>query len=242
MKSYPLRRKIIFDIGMHSGQDTEFYLKKGFWVVAVEANQDLVAEAAIRFEREIREGRLRIEPFGLGEKAGVFDFFISENSVFSSFERELGERDGLVKTVRVPMITLEALFEKYGVPYYMKVDIEGNDGFIFETLRNSETRPVHVSVENGFLWMLEAFRDLGYTKYKFVNQADVADQTLPDPAREGAHAAHAFEFGSSGAFGEEAPGEWLDFSRAKAAVEAYWSIPDRDATIHGWYDLHAARE
>ena len=28
---------LIFDIGMHIGQDTEVYLKKGFRVVAVEA-------------------------------------------------------------------------------------------------------------------------------------------------------------------------------------------------------------
>ena len=36
------RKNLIFDIGMHIGQDTEFYLKKGFCVVAVEANPKLV--------------------------------------------------------------------------------------------------------------------------------------------------------------------------------------------------------
>ena len=38
-------RNLIFDIGMHIGQDTEFYLKKGFRVVAIEADPTL-AEAA----------------------------------------------------------------------------------------------------------------------------------------------------------------------------------------------------
>ena len=32
---------IIFDIGMHCGEDTDFYLKKGFTVVGVEANPEL---------------------------------------------------------------------------------------------------------------------------------------------------------------------------------------------------------
>ena len=30
---------IIFDIGMHRGEDTDFYLKKGFTVVGVEVNR-----------------------------------------------------------------------------------------------------------------------------------------------------------------------------------------------------------
>ena len=29
---------LIFDVGLHTGQDTAFYLKKGFRVIAIEAN------------------------------------------------------------------------------------------------------------------------------------------------------------------------------------------------------------
>ena len=34
----PKQDDLIFDVGLHRGEDTEFYLKKGFRVVAFEAN------------------------------------------------------------------------------------------------------------------------------------------------------------------------------------------------------------
>ena len=38
-------RRLIIDVGMHNGDDTAFYLAKGFEVVAVEANAALVEAA-----------------------------------------------------------------------------------------------------------------------------------------------------------------------------------------------------
>ena len=38
-------RDLIYDVGMHKGEDTELYLKKGFRVIAFEADPDLVASA-----------------------------------------------------------------------------------------------------------------------------------------------------------------------------------------------------
>ena len=53
------KKNLIFDIGMHVGQDTEFYLKKGFNVVAVEANPKLVKENTEKFKEYItRENSL----------------------------------------------------------------------------------------------------------------------------------------------------------------------------------------
>ena len=34
---------LIFDVGFHKGEDTEFYLKKGFPVVAADANPAVFA-------------------------------------------------------------------------------------------------------------------------------------------------------------------------------------------------------
>jgi hypothetical protein len=51
-------KRLIYDIGMHNGADTEFYLRKGFDVIAIEANPDCVAHVRKRFEAEISAGRL----------------------------------------------------------------------------------------------------------------------------------------------------------------------------------------
>ena len=52
--------KLIFDIGMHVGQDTAFYLAKGFRVIAVEANPLLVRDAEKHFKNQIETGQLTI--------------------------------------------------------------------------------------------------------------------------------------------------------------------------------------
>jgi len=45
---------LIYDIGMNNGDDTAYYLQRGFRVIAVEANPALVSQAIQRFERRSR--------------------------------------------------------------------------------------------------------------------------------------------------------------------------------------------
>jgi hypothetical protein len=40
-----MRENLIFDIGMHVGEDTRYYLNTGFDVIAIEANPFLVEKS-----------------------------------------------------------------------------------------------------------------------------------------------------------------------------------------------------
>lgn len=72
-------------------------------------------------------------------------------------------------------------FEEYGVPHYLKIDIEGNDQLCIEALRATRL-PRYISVESECvgdsavlsdqeaLAMLELLRDVGYRRFKLVNQ------------------------------------------------------------------------
>ena len=51
---------LIYDVGLHKGEDTAFYLAKGFEVVAFEANPALVQSCRERFADAIAAGRLTI--------------------------------------------------------------------------------------------------------------------------------------------------------------------------------------
>ena len=51
---------LIYDVGMHKGEDTEFYLKKGFQVVAFDADPNLVALCRKRFSNIIDQQKLTI--------------------------------------------------------------------------------------------------------------------------------------------------------------------------------------
>lgn len=235
-----LATDLIFDLGFHAGQDTEFYLKKGFRVVAVEANPELVAAGRRRFRDALKKGRLTIVDMGVARNAAEMTFYVNgKNSAWSSFVREIGSRGGEFQTVKVRTTTLRELLDRYGTPHYLKIDVEGFDEIVVEALADVQKRPQFVSIENGYPRSVNLFLSLGYDRFKYVNQADVAAQRLPFPPREGRFAFHRFSYESSGAFGEEAPGEWLSGDDVLREIEAYWATPDLDAAVHGWRDLHA---
>lgn len=233
--------KTIFDLGMNVGQDTAFYLAKGFRVFAIEADPLLVRDAENHFKNEIETGRLTILNIGIGDKEGVFPFYVNAKySEWSSFDKEIGCREGGCKeVVDIPMIPFEQLLTRYGTPYYVKIDIEGNDFMVLQRLALIDARPKYLSVENGWPYMLDLLVSMGYSGFKFINQAKVQSMQCPSPAREGRDIAWPFPWGSSGPFGEDTPGEWQTAEQILVDINAYWDTPDRDANIHGWYDLHA---
>jgi 16S rRNA A1518/A1519 N6-dimethyltransferase RsmA/KsgA/DIM1 with predicted DNA glycosylase/AP lyase activity len=51
---------LIYDVGMHTSEDTEFYLKKGFRVVAFEADPELAQRCREKFSAAIEQNRLVI--------------------------------------------------------------------------------------------------------------------------------------------------------------------------------------
>ena len=53
-------RDLVFDIGLHNGDDAAYYLDLGYLVVGVEANPLLAAQCTLRFENEIRQGRMKV--------------------------------------------------------------------------------------------------------------------------------------------------------------------------------------
>ena len=66
-----VKRNLIHDVGLHKGEDTDFYLKKGYDVVAFEADPDLIARCRRRFKAEIVQGRLRVVEGATAEEGGM---------------------------------------------------------------------------------------------------------------------------------------------------------------------------
>ena len=52
----PKHEDLIYDVGMHRGEDTQFYLRKGFRVVAFEANPENVSFCRNKFRESIDHG------------------------------------------------------------------------------------------------------------------------------------------------------------------------------------------
>ena len=86
---------LIYDVGMHNGDDTAFYLAKGHRVIAIEADPALVKQAETRFSAERRSGQLTILKVGIAARSGYGEFWICEkNSIWNSFDRNIAARDG----------------------------------------------------------------------------------------------------------------------------------------------------
>ncbi len=259
---------LIYDVGLHRGEDAEFYLKKGFRVVGIEADPELCRAASTRLAGALANGQLTIVNQAIASAAGSIVFHRStKRSEWGTIDPAWADRNrrkGAGSTqIMVDAAPLGDLFERFGAPYFVKIDIEGMDLTALRSLSGLIRRPRFVSIESEKVSFdklrveFDTFRELGYDSFKVVAQHTVHRQVPPIPAREGCDVAHRFERNASGLFGEEAPGQWLT---ADAAIEVYKPIFRRyrlvgdDPSIGtrilrplartvgfraGWYDTHA---
>jgi FkbM family methyltransferase len=212
-----MQQNLVYDIGMHKGEDAAFYLAKGFEVVGIEANPELCQHVEQHLS-SLRK-RLHIVNAAIHDQTGKTSFFVNDRvSVWGTTQRQWAERNERLGTVSreisVPAITLQDVIGTYGMPYYMKIDIEGSDTMCLDALRDFAERPPFLSIESattfeGVFAELSKLHELGYRRFNLVPQHTVPRQTCPNPPVEGAYVEHKFSFGSSGLFGRELPGEWL---------------------------------
>ena len=62
---------LIYDVGLFNGDDTAYYLFRGYKVVALDANPITIERARSRFSEEIATGRLTLLNIGISEKEGL---------------------------------------------------------------------------------------------------------------------------------------------------------------------------
>ena len=140
MTHYAKDSRTIFDLGMNNGEDTAFYLRRGFNVVALEANPALCESARRRFRKEISDGRLNLLNVAIADKPGHAKFYVNlQNDHWSSLDADWARRDSTTfKEITVECVTLASLFTDFGVPYYMKIDVEGADQSVLEQLHGGD--------------------------------------------------------------------------------------------------------
>lgn len=251
--------RTIFDVGMNNGDDSAHYLSKGFRVIAIEANPLLVQRARLRFQQEITSGQMVIEPFGICDHPGTATFWINEErDVFSSFHRTRAHRGGTrCRSVEVECVTFGTLLKKYGVPYYLKLDVEGEEAHCLKSLQ-SFGLPKYISVEAESLAYLLLLWQLGYRQFKVVDQMRHNSQ-FPDFKNDNAFSRLAkrvcsytdrfknrafrvqFPRGCSGPFGEDTTGSWQTVEEvAYNWLHLHFGHHHRGSlSVTSWYDFHA---
>jgi FkbM family methyltransferase len=165
--------QLIYDVGAHCGNDTAQYLALGYRVLAIEADPGLCSDLHSRFSREIDAGNLTVLNFGIAERDGELPFYLcSANSEWNSFDPNWARRHGATSVeTRITCRRFDSILTQYGVPRYLKVDIEGYDNLCLEALSSADA-PEYVSFECGpnSLAMVARLYDIGYRRFNLMNQ------------------------------------------------------------------------
>ena len=265
-----LQPDLVFDIGAHKGEDSNFYLKLGFRVVAVEANPELGAQLKQRFATEIKDGKYKLINKAIGSSSGEVSFFVNKMlSIWGTTDPKWARRNKSLRAdseeIKVQSVRFAEIFEAHGCPHYLKVDIEGADMLCVRDLEFFEQRPKYLSIEaSKTSWRelndeLNELEKLGYTKFKIVDQ-----RSHPTKAFMGLHGGkveYGFRKGESGPFGEYLEGPWLSkrqtIFRYIPIFLLYMTAGDNKVWIPriirripllrrllgkvSWYDTHAMR-
>lgn len=242
-KTTSKQQDLIYDVGIHQGQDTEYYLKKGYRVIAFEANPENAEFCRNKFADEISNGRLIIVEGAITDKrkksnrSHKVKFYRNLNSSFwGSTCDEWAYRNEVMGTeneiIEVEAVDFAACLEKYGIPFYLKADIVGSETTCLKALLEFENKPDYLSIRSEkviFSKLLEEFRllqELGYAKFKAIQQ-DVTDWQV---ALNGSGNVYTFQEGASGPFGEETERNWKTYEQVLGEYRRifvyYWLFGD----------------
>lgn len=246
MKSSIKHKDLVFDIGLHKGQDTDYYLQKGYRVVAFEANPENAEFCRRYFAEAIEEGKLVIVEGAITRKnslpkhGGKVKFYRNLHSSFwGSTCSDWAKRNEVMGTanevIEVEAVNLADYFKKYGMPFYLKADIVGSEKICLEALLEFEEKPDYISIRSEkliFNNLLEEFRllqTLGYDQFKAVQQS-ITDWKTVIETDKNEEQVYTFQEGASGPLSEETGGKWKNYqqilSEYRRIFVLYWLFGD----------------
>lgn len=258
----------VFDLGFYDGEDSTKYLDAGFCVVGVEADPDLVKQAMGSHLNWITAGRLKmvnaaVAPSNATEGWKTF-YRNACTKEWNSFIYTVGCRtcqpphkpawDGCHQ-VSVEATACSSLFSTYGVPHYLKLDIEGAEPGCFESMKHLGKAgiPNFISAEITETEYVDDLHAVGYRGFKLVRQ-DRLWGGNPDGSGWGS---------KSGPFGDDAQDcrsgrQWRSYEAVRQEMQRLLSVhynatdvcPGglvslRKGNVSGegfqyiWYDVHA---
>lgn len=167
---------LVFDIGAHVGDKTEFFLGCDAYVVCVEPQPACVATLKNRFR--FRD-EVVIVNRGLAAHPGKMKMLVCSNApTISSFSKDWTQYSRFAlqnfvwdKEIEVEMTTLDELIKTYGQPQFIKIDVEN---FEYEVLCGLTQKIPCISFEfaieyiNNVEKCLRRLSELGFDQFNFA--------------------------------------------------------------------------
>lgn len=223
------------DFGAHNGGDLPYFLKKFEQVVAIEANPSRVDEIRNNQAEAIRAGRLIVIHAALTASpvVGEVELWLDdENDVKSSLLKP-SPTEAKTRKLLVSAISIQELWEKFGVPDYVKIDLEGYDIAILRAIRESGKWPANLSAEAHSTSVLDEMAMFGFSGYKILRGKSVSSRYNSFGFKDlnGQPAQFSFPWHSSGPIGEDLPGSWYSLKDARKILALVGP---------GWVDIHSS--
>lgn len=229
-------RRVIYDFGSNNGDDIPYYLKKGDLVVAVEANPSLCDQIRSRFKIEISAGKLFVENCVLttSNTETEVPFYIHRSKhVLSQFLKPINRQN--FEEVILPAKSAVDIVNKYGIPYYIKIDVEHYDEQILRSLFENNIRPPFISAESHTIEIFTLLVSLGgYQSFNLVDGQSVSTQYKEHRIKViDGDEIYSFPSHSAGPFGEDIQSNWMTANNFLRFL-AYEKL--------GWKDIHATTQ
>jgi FkbM family methyltransferase len=243
-------KKIIYDLGANEGKCIPYYLLKSDLVIAVEANPQLCELLKKLYHKDILDNKLVVDNSVVTHDQSTYkNFYVSKfGSYFSTCVperkklyfrgREVTMLDYEEKNIK--SINILELFEKYGKPYYVKIDLEHYDDIILnEILNNYKNKPQYLSSECQDIKVFNLMMNSEeYNLFKYIKGSSVSKKynrtkikDINDLEKEYSFAVH-----SAGPFGNDIEGPWFN----KEEFIIFFSDLVAQKIAPGWIDIHCS--
>jgi FkbM family methyltransferase len=161
---------IVFDVGANIGDYAEAFSDLGGRVIAIDPNPD----CADPLQKLARIRDIKVERCAIGDRPGTATINLCQFSHFATLNNEFLEQTkgspdykGVTwkQQVEVPLVTLDQLAVRYGLPTFVKIDVEGYED---KVISGMSFRPNSISFEFSPRSKDIAFRALsGLDGYEF---------------------------------------------------------------------------
>jgi FkbM family methyltransferase len=175
---------LVFDIGAHLGDKSEWFARSDLKVVCIEPQPEMASTLRERF---CKNENITIRQVGVGNRRGIMEMQISSDSpVLSTFAPHWTTGRFLShtwdKTAEIEIVLFDDLIEEFGTPRYSKIDVEGYEREVISGL-SKKAGIISFEFTNEFMdHAFEVIRKLiqiGYTKFN-LSLAENTDFYFPD--------------------------------------------------------------
>lgn len=211
----------IYDIGANKGQNIEYFLGHSEKVIAVEPIHELSLQIEKNFKESVQSSKLKVLNFAVvtDENVTTVDFYLNTKK---NWESSIIKNNQFEKRI-VNTTTLSHLFNLYGYPDCLKVDIEGYDIELLKYMALNNISPDYLTIEVQNKKTLEyLLNNFKYEKFNFVLGHRVSKD----------YKSINLERHSSGPLGNDLKFKWVN----KRMIKLYFFI-----SKYGWVDIHCSK-